>query len=285
MALNDVVVVDHGDDGSGELAAAMGTVALRNPGNPGFGAGQNRGVAATNSPYVLLVNPDATVDPAGIAAWIGILDERPDVAAVQGVIVNDTTGRPERSSGVALRPVHLLGRALGARRLLGLRVIRRLARRAPGLTDHVERRPAGAIEVESLAATAILVRRSAFDAVEGFDESYFLYGEDLDLCHRLRAGGWRLVALPVEWAHHASGASSSGWWDREVVWWEGTLRYAARWWSRTDWMVAQAAVILRLLPMLAARPSRAPELLALLIRGPRNVRRARCARSVPERGK
>ena len=101
----------------------------------------------------------------------------------------------------------------------------------PSLRDHVERVPSAAEDVETLAAVSILVRRDAFDAIGGFDERYFLYGEDLDLCRRLRGAGWRLVSLPVAWASHHSGASASGWWDRELRWWEGTMQFAAHWWA------------------------------------------------------
>jgi N-acetylglucosaminyl-diphospho-decaprenol L-rhamnosyltransferase len=271
----EVVVVDHGGDGSAAVAADLGATVLRDASNPGYGTGQNRGVASTTGEYLLLLNPDAVVDPGGIREGVAVLDAAPDVAAVQGVIRNRTTGRPERSQGVALGPVHLMGRAAGARRLLRFDAVRAVARRVPVLTDHVVRTPDRPVDVESLSAAALLVRRSAFEQVEGFDEGYFLYSEDLDLCRRLRAAGWRLVALPVGWAEHASGASSAGWWERELVWWEGTLRYAALWWSRPAWAGARLATLLRVVPMLVARPRRAPEVLARLVLAPRRQRRSR----------
>ena len=116
--VGDVVVVDHGDDSAGDIAHAVGARIVRDPTNPGFGTGQNRGVAVTNAPYVLLLNPDADPDPVGVAAACRGLDASPRVAAVQGVIVNRATRVPERSQGRELGPVHLLGRAIGARRLL-----------------------------------------------------------------------------------------------------------------------------------------------------------------------
>ena len=274
LEVAEVVVVDHGGDGSASVAAELGATVLRDASNPGYGTGQNRGVATTTGEYVLLLNPDAVVDPAGVREGVAFLDAAPDVAAVQGVIRNRTTGQPERSQGVALGPVHLLGRALGARRLLRFDAVRAVARRVPVLTDHVLRTPEQPVEVESLSAAALLVRRSAFEQVEGFDEGYFLYSEDLDLCRRLRAAGWRLVALPVAWAEHASGASSAGWWDRELVWWEGTLRYAALWWRGPAWAGARLATLLRVIPMFVARPRRAPEVVARLVAAPRRQRRA-----------
>lgn len=273
--VEDVVVVDHGEDGSADLAISLGAIALRDPSNPGYGTGQNRGVGRTSSEYVLLANPDAVIDPSAIAVGLSVLEEATDVAAVQGVIRNVATGQPERSQGVALGPVHLMARALGLRRLLRFGIVRQIFRRAPIVADHVVRVPDEATEVESLSATALLIRRKAFDAVGGFDEGFFLYAEDIDLCRRLREAGWRLVALPVHWADHAQGASSSGWWARELVWWEGTLRYAARWWSGPAWAGARLATLLRIIPMIAVEPKRMPEVFARLVAGPGRQRRSR----------
>jgi hypothetical protein len=108
--------------------------------------------------------------------------------------------------------------------------------------------------VETLAATVLLVRRSAFEQVGGFDERYFLYGEDLDLCRRLRNADWRLVALPSEFARHQSGASSAGWWERELVWWQGTMQFASRWWTGNAWRLAVGAALVRWAGMAIARP-------------------------------
>lgn len=271
--IDDLVVVDHGDDGSAGIAAELGARTLSDPANPGYGSGQNRGVAHVCGELLLLANPDALVDAAGIRAGVDFLGAEPGVAAVQGVIVNRATGRPERSAGVPVGPLHLLGRALGARRLLGVALVRRLAARTRPIADYVERIPDGPTDVDSLAATALLIRRSAFEQVGGFDPGYFLYGEDLDLCRRLRLAGWRLVALPDHWAEHTSGASSAGWWNREIVWWEGTLRYGALWWSSREWRPAQVAALLRAAGLCAMRPTRSCEVLTRLILRPARERR------------
>lgn len=249
-----VVVVNHGEGGATEVAAAAGAEVVSDPTNPGFGAGQNRGIKLTDAPYVLVLNPDAIPDPEGIAGGVHYLDIHPEVAAVQGGIINSRTGRAERSQGRAIAAMHLWGRAIGARRLLALPVVRRTARHLQPLQDHVERIPSSPTPVAYLAATALLVRRAAFDEVGGFDESYFLYGEDLDLCGRLRYRGWTLVALPDHWARHKGGGSAKGWWERETSWWEGTMRYAAAWWSGPRWLLALGAAMLRWIQLAVARP-------------------------------
>ena len=240
-----VVVVDHGDGESARLAAAMGAVAVSDPSNPGFGTGQNRGLAFTRSEFVLLCNPDAEIEPGAVRSGIELLRSRPEVAAVQGGIVNSVTGLPERSGGVAVRPLDLLGRAVGANALLRVPVLAGLARRFSAVRVHADRVRTEPTDVESLAATAVLVRRAAMDAVGGFDESYFLYGEDQDLCHRLRAAGWILVAVPEVWAVHVSGGSAVSTRSREANWWRGTMQFAATWWSGPAWAVALVAAVAR----------------------------------------
>ena len=272
--LGTVVVVDHGSDGSADVAAACGATVVRDPSNPGFGAGHNGGVGRTTAPAVLLLNPDARLVPGAVARGLAVLDERPRVAAVQGVVLDADGGGPERSAGVALGPAHLWGRALRLRSLLGWGPVRRLAGRVPSLSDHVDRVPDDVSEVESLAATALLVRRSAFAEVGGFDERYFLYGEDVDLCRRLRGAGWTLVALPVPWATHRAGSSHRSEWRREVQWWRGTMIYAARWYEPRAWASAVGAAVVRAVTLAARRPGRARDAWRSVVAEPCRVRRA-----------
>jgi GT2 family glycosyltransferase len=267
-----VVIVDNGEDGSADVAEAHGATVVRLPSNPGFGSGHNAGLEHATARHVLLLNPDARPHAPGLAAGLAHLAAHPEVAAVQGAVVNESTGLRERSHGVELGPAHLLGRAVGARRLAGLRSIRALARKTFA-ADHIERSVERPTSVESLAATAPIVRRDALLSVGGFDEGYFLYGEDLDLCRRLRGEGWELVALPDRFAVHQGGASSAGWWEREVEWWRGTMRFAARWWARPAWSAAVAAAALRALVLMAARPRRAAQAWRGLVVEPRRARR------------
>jgi GT2 family glycosyltransferase len=168
--------------------------------------------------------------------------------------------------------VHLLGRALGARRLLGTGWARAVARRSTVLADHAQRVPSAPVFVESLAATAVLVRRVAFEEVGGFDPRYFLYGEDLDLCRRLRLAGWQLVAVPEVFATHASGGSAESSWARETSWWRGTMQFAGRWWAGPAWSVAVVAALLRCLRLSVRHPGRARSALAALVVDPSRER-------------
>lgn len=250
--VNRIVVVDHGDDGSGDVGRELGAEVLADPSNPGFGAGQNRGVAQGTAPFVLLLNPDALVAPQAVAEGVRFLGD-PHVAAVQGEVVG-AGGTLERSQGRALGPLHLIGRALHLRHLLASPLVRRSVARLPIVADSANRSLNEPAMVASLAATAVLVRRSSFEAVGGFDERYFLYGEDLDLCRRLRNAGFCLLGLPGPWARHQNGASSASGWSREVSWWSGTLTYAAAWWSAPSRAAAAIPSLLVWAQLVGTRP-------------------------------
>lgn len=267
-----VVVVDHRGDVDADRVGASVEV-LRDPSNPGFGAGQNRALATGSAPWVLLLNPDARMEPGAARAGVAYLQAHADVALVQGIIRNSATGAAERSAGLAIAPIHLLGRASGARRLASLGPVRSFARRRPSLRDHVEREPAEPVEVEALAATAVLARRAALEQVGGFDARYFLYGEDLDLCRRLRLAGWRVVNLPERWAVHQSGGTSSTTWDRELRWWQGTMRFAASSWSRRAWPFAMAAALVAAMRLCVRRPRSAGAVVQVLLVEPWRLRR------------
>lgn len=281
--LASTTVVDHSRTADDVSRRHAGVSFIHNPANPGFGSGQNQGAACGSAPWLLFVNPDAELRTDAIAAGIAGLHEDPVVVAAQGVILSD--GRAERSAGRALTPLHLAGRLVRVRRLLALRIVQRAARRSAALRDHVDRVPDAPRQVEWLAATVLAVRREAFESVGGFDSRYFLYGEDLDLCARLRHAGGQMVSLPEVWADHFGGASSSTGWDRELAWWEGTLRYGATWWSPPAWLAGWILGSLRALGLGARRPRRGREALKRLVVAPVRHRRRTQPASVTPRGR
>jgi GT2 family glycosyltransferase len=235
-----VIVVDNAStDRSVTVAGAGADAVIERPSNIGFGAAQNEGIRQATTPLVLLLNPDAVVDPEGLERGWQVLERDPAVAMVEGRIVRAVDGRDERWCGQEPGLRALVARLLRLRERLGEQRLRRAAR-VVGARDYAQRRVDADRDVDFLAAVAPLVRRAAFDAVGGFDERIFLYGEDVELCHRLIAGGWRLRALASPWARHVGGASSSGregtrdrlWWASHRVLvettWRGPRRTAGR---------------------------------------------------------
>lgn len=197
----ELIVVDNAStDATVDIVQSVAphAVILRNSANVGFAAAVNQAVrAARPGEYLLLLNPDATVDARSIGELVARCDAEPDVAVASAVVV-DARGRPERTAGGS-EPT-LLGVAcheLGLSSLAG----RRALYRSGSLTETQDR--------DWVAGTCMLMRRRALEEVGGFDEAYFLYAEDIDWCRRAREAGWRVTVVHGAVATH-DGSRSVG---------------------------------------------------------------------------
>jgi len=141
---------------------------------------------------VLLLNADTQLTPGAVEALAAYLDDHP-AAAMAGPRLVTATGTYEPSAHRFPTPLALLLQESGVRRLLGL-----------GRRNEWHPRP-----VDWILGAALAIRREAFDAVGGFDETYFLYQEEVDLCFRLLAAGWETHYAPVATVLHVGGASTS----------------------------------------------------------------------------
>ena len=199
----DVVVVDNGSPAgeTGVLCDAFPEVRLiERPRNDGFGSAANAGVAATTGRWVLLLNPDAWPVDDAIERLVEFAETRPGLGAA-GPLLFDADGQPQRSTiRPPLAPAPLAIWAAFPGPVSGAYGVWRRA------TDVVRRgkvRP-----TEFLQGAALLLRRDAFEQVGGFDESFFMYGEDADLCARLREAGWGVELSPVGRFVHIGGGST-----------------------------------------------------------------------------
>ena len=199
----DVVVVDNASsDGSVEVAGAVDPEArvIETGANLGFGSAANRGVAATLSEYVLILNPDTVVEPGTVKALSEAFDRDPGLAVVGPRMENlDGTVYP------SVRRFPALGVAAG-HAFLGLVWPANPYTRRYRMLDWNHDHPAA--DVDWVGGACVLVRRAAFDVVGGFDEAYFMYVEDVDLCWRLGQAGWRIGYEPAGRVVHALGGSS-----------------------------------------------------------------------------
>ena len=199
----EVVVVDNAStDGSLELleGAPTDVTVLRSPRNVGFGAGANLGAAATTSPFVLVCNPDLTLSPGAARALADRLESDPSLAVV-GPLLRDADGDvyPSGRAFPGLRDA--VGHAFLGLFWGGNPWTRRY--RHLGADQH-RARPA-----DWVSGACFLARRLAFDSVNGFDEAYFMYVEDVDLCWRLHRAGWSIFYEPAAEVVHEQGRSAS----------------------------------------------------------------------------
>ncbi len=204
LAVDELVVVDNGSiDGSvDEVRRRHPEVEVVTTGyNLGYGTAANRGVAATSAPLVLVCNPDLEVRPGALPVLAGALDAHPDWALV-GPLVRAPDGRRYPSARRFPSLVDAAGHAL-----LGIfapdnrftRSYQRAELDGAGPDPQV---------VDWVSGACFLVRRTAFEQVGGFDEAYFMYLEEVDLCWRLGRTGWRVAYVPGAEVVHAQGGST-----------------------------------------------------------------------------
>jgi N-acetylglucosaminyl-diphospho-decaprenol L-rhamnosyltransferase len=196
----DVVVVDNASrDDSAEVARALGLKVIENPANEGYARAMNAGAAAASGAWVLALNPDTRLGTDSLARMLATAEADPATACVGPDLRNpDGTAYPT-------------GRRFPSLVVGGLHAL--LAPVWPGnpatrhyhMADRERSRPS---TVDWVSGACMLLRRSAFDAVGGFDGGYFMYFEDMDLCMRLARAGWRVVLDPVARVEHAGGNSS-----------------------------------------------------------------------------
>jgi GT2 family glycosyltransferase len=197
----DVVVVDNDSrDGVADIVANEFPQARTIwSANHGFGHGNNRGLMATNARYVLFLNPDTEILDGNFSELVRLMDERPSVGLVgcRQIIAEDgslcMTGRYFPN---ALRA---LGDALMAERLPGRRP-NWLGEREIDLAAY-ERE----FDCDWTTGAFMLVRREALESAGWFDERYFMYSEETDLCRRIKTAGWGIRHLPhMTILHHAT---------------------------------------------------------------------------------
>lgn len=196
----ETVVVDNASrDGSAEAVRTRfpQVKLIANSANVGFGAACNQGARESRAPLLLFLNPDATLAPGGLAALAALLESRPRVGVV-GPRTRSADGAIQVSTGPDLS-------LLSERRQR--RLVRGVARRDPLLLAEAEALHAYEREVDWVSGACLMIRRTAFDAVSGFDERFFLYEEDADLCLRARQAGWQVLFTPAAEARHALGLS------------------------------------------------------------------------------
>lgn len=201
--LAELVLVDNGST-PGEIDALLARlddrriVRLDLPSNPGFAVACNRGARASQSPWLLFLNPDCLVEPDTLER-LGRCAHANERLAIAGALLVDRQGQPDPAS---LRRDPLPARAIAT--ALGLDRFETI----DGVPIPI---PAGArepLQGDAISGALMLVRRDAFNAARGFDEGYFMHAEDLDLCRRVRELGLEVWCEPTVRVVHVKGVSS-----------------------------------------------------------------------------
>ena len=227
--VGEVVVVDNGSvDGSPAalLEADRDVVLVSTGANLGFGRAANRGGVRATGEALLVCNPDVVVEPGAVKALAAALERDPGLAIV-GPRIEDPDGEVYPSPRVFPGLLDALGHAA-----LGLvwpanpftRRYRMLGADRSQSSDRAD----------WVSGSCFLARRRAWDELGGFDEAYFMYAEDVDLCWRAGRAGWRVGFEPAARVVHVQGVSTDQRPYRMIVeHHRSLLRFSAR--TTTGW--------------------------------------------------
>jgi GT2 family glycosyltransferase len=199
----EVVLVDNGSrDATAELVAAKHPWVrlVPNTVNLGFAAGNNLAAKTATGRHLLLLNPDAVPAPGSLAQGIALMDAHPEAGMAGGELRN-TCGEREPSARMfpTLRDEIFTMSGLAAK-YPHSRTFARLDRRWAD--------PEADAAVDWIPGAFVFLPRSLFLSLDGFDERFFMYYEEVDLCRRLQHNGYKVLYWPRLKAVHLGGASA-----------------------------------------------------------------------------
>ncbi len=164
------------------------TNVIESPDNRGYGAGNNLALVQAKGDYILLCNPDLIIFPREVEGWIEWMDRRPDVA-ISGPRLLNPDGSDQES---CYRFPSLLTPILRRTPLGSIGWFRKLHDRH--IMKDMDRRLEQ--DVDWVLGAAMLIRKSALEKIGGFDERFFMYYEEADICRRAWLAGFRVSYFP-----------------------------------------------------------------------------------------
>jgi len=209
LAFEACVVDNASSDESADMVAGLFPEVrlVRSPSNAGFSAGNNLGLAAAgwpengNARYAMLLNPDTVVPDGALAAMVAYADAHPGVGVVgpRLLLLDGTLDKACRRGFPT--PEAAFYRFSGLSKLFP---------RSPrfGRYNMTFAPEDQELEVDSVVGACMLVRAEALQKVGLMDERFFMYGEDLDWCLRIKQAGYRVMYVPSVIVHHVKRAAS-----------------------------------------------------------------------------
>jgi N-acetylglucosaminyl-diphospho-decaprenol L-rhamnosyltransferase len=248
-----VVLADNGSvDGAPEKAAARRNVTLLHTGgNLGYGTAANRGVAELSDEYgwIIVANPDLEFGPGSVDVLLEAASRWPRGGAF-GPLIKEPSG--------AVYPSARLTPSLG--KGIGHAVVGRVWRGNPWTKAYKQSDTSVTERVAGwLSGSCLLMRREAFDSVDGFDPRYFMYFEDVDLGDRLGRAGWQNVYVPTAEVVHLQGHSTASASDKMLAaHHESAYRYIADRHRGLKWAPVRAGIKAGLAVRLKAETRKKP---------------------------
>ena len=201
----EILVVDNASpDGSADMVrtdfAGKATL-IPNEKNRGFGAAHNQAIEHSSGRYVFFLNPDSRMlQPDLLCRMVTYMDANPDIGALGPRILN-----PDGTLQFSARRFPPMFAGVFRHTILGRLFPKNRFVRGYLMTDNAHD---ATMDVDWLSGSALMVRREMLDGIGAFDERFFMYCEDVDICKRAHNAGWRVVYYPEVEVSHRIGAAS-----------------------------------------------------------------------------
>ncbi len=233
LTVETIVVDNDSADSTVEVAKAHSIAphVIAEADNRGFGSGMNAAAAAATGEFFLLLNPDAVLEPGSAERLVALARSRPEVAMVGGLTVRqDGTINPD-----TVRRLPTLRGALMFASCLSM-VSRRVS--------DFERMPVpeAVRAVPMITGSLMLISRDRWHELGGFDERFFMYAEDTDICARIAARGWVILVDPDARVRHEGGASTPDGGRKAAMMMAGRTTYVRVQWSGVRRRIGLACV-------------------------------------------
>ncbi len=201
----EVVVVDNASsDSSADIVNSEfdGRIRLiENRSNFGFGAAHNQAIESSKGRYVFVINPDSRMlKPNVLGQMVAYMDANPQIGVIGPRILN-----PDGTLQFSARRFPPMFAGIFRHTILGRLFPNNRFVRGYLMTDISHD---VTMDVDWLSGSALMVRRKTIEQIGAFDERFFMYCEDVDLCKRAHDGGWRVVYYPEVEVSHRIGAAS-----------------------------------------------------------------------------
>ena len=169
--------------------------------NLGFAKGNNEAVKGASGKYIFYLNPDTELITNAIYGMFFILEKHADIGAVGCQLVTSVGQIQYTCARTFPSPLNQFSLLVMLNKLFPRS--RQLSTAEMEYWDHTDSR-----EIDCLSGACIMARKHIIDGLNGFDEAFFMYAEDVDLCYRIRSEGWKIHYLAEERIFHHEGASS-----------------------------------------------------------------------------
>jgi len=197
------VVDNNSSDGSIEMIKGKFPEVnlIRNKDNIGFARANNQVIRKSNSPYILLLNPDTIVYPGTLKTLANFLDKHSDVAMVGPKILNEDSSiqyecaRHFPTVWSEFFVLTTLYKRFPKNKLFGYYLM--------SYWNHNDRK-----EVDCISGSCMMIRKDVLDRIGLLDEDFFMYGEDTDLCYRIKQAGYKIWYIPEVKIIHFGGKST-----------------------------------------------------------------------------